>query len=287
MRQLKISKSITIRENHSLEKYLQEISKTILLSAEEEELLAKKIRQGNEAALQQLVVANLRFVVSVAKQYQNQGMSLSDLINEGNVGLITAAKRYDETKGFKFISYAVWWIRQSILQSLAEHSRFVRLPLNKVSLKNKIAREYNALEQKYERAPTVGEIAEHLAIPAIEVESLLAANYKQLSIDAPINEEEDATLMDLLPNNNAGKTDRFLAHTESLSKDISATLSVLSERQRAIIKMYFGIGLDEAYSLEDIAQNFDLSRERVRQIKDNSIEKIKNLTHLDLLRPYL
>lgn len=287
MRQLKISKSITIRENHSLEKYLQEISKTILLSAEEEELLAKKIRQGNEAALQQLVVANLRFVVSVAKQYQNQGMSLSDLINEGNVGLITAAKRYDETKGFKFISYAVWWIRQSILQSLAEHSRFVRLPLNKVSLKNKIAREYNALEQKYERAPTLGEIAEHLAIPAIEVESLLAANYKQLSIDAPINEEEDATLMDLLPNNNAGKTDRFLAHTESLSKDISATLSVLSERQRAIIKMYFGIGLDEAYSLEDIAQNFDLSRERVRQIKDNSIEKIKNLTHLDLLRPYL
>ena len=257
------------------------------MSAEEEELLAKKIRQGNEAALQQLVVANLRFVVSVAKQYQNQGMSLSDLINEGNVGLITAAKRYDETKGFKFISYAVWWIRQSILQSLAEHSRFVRLPLNKVSLKNKIAREYNALEQKYERAPTVGEIAEHLAIPAIEVESLLAANYKQLSIDAPINEEEDATLMDLLPNNNAGKTDRFLAHTESLSKDISATLSVLSERQRAIIKMYFGIGLDEAYSLEDIAQNFDLSRERVRQIKDNSIEKIKNLTHLDLLRPYL
>lgn len=287
MRQLKISKSITIRENHSLEKYLQEISKTHLLSPEEEERLAKKIKQGNEEALQQLIVANLRFVVSVAKQYQNQGMSLSDLINEGNVGLITAAGRYDETKGFKFISYAVWWIRQSILQALAEHSRFVRLPLNKVSLKNKIAKEYNVLEQRYERAPTVLEIAEHMQVAPAEVESLLSANLRQLSIDAPINEDEDATLADLLPNNNAGKTDRFLAHTESLTRDITATLSVLSERQRDIIKMYFGIGFDEACSLEDIARNFDLSRERVRQIKDSGIAKIKSLTQLDLLRPYL
>ncbi len=247
----------------------------------------KKISQGDDAALQQLVIANLRFVVSVAKQYQNQGMSLSDLINEGNVGLITAARRYDETKGFKFISYAVWWIRQSILQALAENSRFVRLPLNKVSLKNKIAREYNVLEQKYERPPTVTEIAEHLHVAPGEVEILLSSSYRQLSIDAPISEDEDTTLVDILPNNNAGKTDRLLAHTESLTRDISATLRVLSERQRAIIKMYFGIGQDEACSLEDIALRFGLSRERVRQIKDNAIAKIKALDQLDLLRPYL
>ncbi|PSK95158.1 sigma-70 family RNA polymerase sigma factor [Taibaiella chishuiensis] len=287
MRQLKISKSITIRESHSLEKYLQEIAKTSLLSAEEEEQLARKIKEGDAEATRQLIVANLRFVVSVAKQYQNQGLGLSDLINEGNLGLVTAASRYDETKGFKFISYAVWWIRQSILQALAEHSRFVRLPLNKVTLKNKIARVFNQLEQQYERAPSAPEIADYLGIPVAEVEALLATNFKQLSIDAPVGEEEDTTLADLLPNHNAGRTDGQLAHTESLNRDITSTLSILSERQSTIIKMYFGIGREEACSLEDIARNFDLSRERVRQIKDNGIEKIRSLNQLDLLRPYL
>lgn len=287
MRQLKISKSITIRESHSLEKYLQEIAKTSLLSAEDEEQLARKIKGGDTDALQQLIVANLRFVVSVAKQYQNQGMGLSDLINEGNLGLVTAASRYDETKGFKFISYAVWWIRQSILQALAEHSRFVRLPLNKVTLKNKMAKASNQLEQQYERAPTAIEIADHLQVPLGEVESLMATNFRQLSIDAPVNDEEETTLADLIPNHNAGRADGRLAHTESLTRDITSTLSVLSERQSTIIRMYFGIGFEEACSLEDIARNFDLSRERVRQIKDSGLEKIRTLNQLDLLRPYL
>jgi RNA polymerase primary sigma factor len=287
MRQLKISKSITIRESYSLEKYLQEIGKVALLSVKEEELLAKKIRQGDNEALQQLTMANLRFVVSVAKQYQNQGIALSDLINEGNLGLITAAERYDETKGFKFISYAVWWIRQSILQALAENSRLVRLPLNKVSLKNKIAKGYNVLEQRYEREPTVNEIADYLEVNQTDVENILITSQRHHSIDAPIMENDDATLVDIMINETATIADRLLTHNESLTKDLISMLGILSDRQRDIIKMYFGIGFDEAHSLEDIAESFDLSRERVRQIKDKAIEKIKSTSHLNLLRSYL
>lgn len=287
MRQLKISKSITIRESNALEKYLQEIGKVALLSVNEEELLAKKIKQGDNEALQQLTIANLRFVVSVAKQYQNQGMALSDLINEGNLGLITAAERYDETKGFKFISYAVWWIRQSILQALAEHSRLVRLPLNKISLKNKIAKGYNVLEQKYEREPTITEIADHLQLNRVDVENILVTSQRHHSIDAPIIDQEEATLVDIMVNETAEIADRFLTHNESLKQDLISTMGLLSDRQRDIIKMYFGIGLEEAYSLEDIAESFHLSRERVRQIKDKAIEKLKHAHHLDLLRTYL
>jgi RNA polymerase primary sigma factor len=287
MRQLKISKSITIRESYSLEKYLQEIGKVALLAAKEEELLAKKIKHGDNNALQELVLANLRFVVSVAKQYQNQGLALSDLINEGNLGLIKAAERYDETKGFKFISYAVWWIRQSILQALAENSRLVRLPLNKISLKNKIAKGYNVLEQKYEREPTVNEIADHLQLNQTDVESILISSQRHYSIDAPIIENEEATLVDIMVNETATTADGLLAHNESLNKDLISILGMLSDRQREIIKMYFGIGLEEPCSLEDIAESFDLSRERVRQIKDKGIEKIKSINQLDLLRSYL
>jgi RNA polymerase primary sigma factor len=286
MRQLKISKSITIRESYSLEKYLQEIGKVALLSVKEEELLAKKIRQGDSNALQQLTLANLRFVVSVAKQYQNQGMALSDLINEGNLGLIIAAERYDETKGFKFISYAVWWIRQSILQALVENSRLVRLPLNKVSLRNKIAKEYNVLEQRYEREPTVNEIADHLQLNQTEVENILITNQRHYSIDAPILEHDEAILIDIIVNETATTADSFLTH-ESLKKDMISILGMLPDRQREVLKMYFGIGLEEPCSLEDIAESFSLSRERVRQIKDKGIERIKNINQLDLLRSYL
>jgi RNA polymerase primary sigma factor len=287
MRQLKISRSITIRESHSLEKYLQEIGKVSLLTPEEEESITKKIKHGDKEALQQLTMANLRFVVSVAKQYQNLGLSLSDLINEGNLGLITAASRYDESKGFKFISYAVWWIRQAILQALAEDSRLVRLPLNKVSLKNKIIREYNVLEQKFEREPSVAELAQHLRLKRNVVEDILSAASRPRSIDAPILEDGEGTLIDVLVNANAPKTDSGLAHDESLSKDIVRSLKTLTSRQRDIVKLYFGIDEEQPYSLEDIALKYDLSRERVRQIKDKAIESLKNNAHLDLLRSYL
>lgn len=287
MRQLKISKSITIRESYSLEKYLQEIGKVPLLPPKEEELLAQKIKQGDNNALQQLVLANLRFVVSVAKQYQNQGMALSDLINEGNFGLITAAERYDETKGFKFISYAVWWVRQSILRALAENSRLVRLPLNKISLKNQITKGSNILEQKYEREATVAELADHLELSHADVERLMATGQRHFSIDAPILDQEEATLVDIMVNEAAPSADRLLAHNESLKKDLRSVLAMLSERQRSVISMYFGIGLEESYSLEYIAESFHLSRERVRQIKDKGIEMIKNNNRLDLLRAYL
>lgn len=287
MRQLKISKSITLRESHSLEKYLQEISKVSMLSPEEEEMVTKKIRNGDQKALQQLTMANLRFVVSVAKQYQNLGLSLSDLINEGNVGLITAASRYDETKGFKFISYAVWWIRQAILQAIAENSRLVRLPLNKVSLKNKLIREYNVLEQKYERPPSVAELAQHLQVKRNVVEGILSNSLKPASIDEPILENEEGTLMDVLINYNAAKVDSKLAHTESLNTDVIRSLNALPSRQRSIIKLYFGIGVEDPLSLEDIAQRHDLSRERVRQIKDKALESLRKSDKLDLLKSYL
>jgi RNA polymerase primary sigma factor len=287
MRQLKISRSITIRESHALEKYLQEIGKVDLISAERESELCIRIRQGDEKALHQLINANLRFVVSVAKQYQNQGVSLSDLINEGNVGLITAAQRFDETKGFKFISYAVWWIRQSILQALAEHSRIIRLPLNKVALNNKIIKANNFLEQQLEREPLAKEVADHLGVELFEVEGVLHATQKCASIDAPIQQDEDATLAELLEDRQVSGPEKTMVHQESLKKDIDAYLLLLTERQRNILKLYFGIGVSAPYSLEDIAAYYSLTRERVRQIKDRALAILRTKQQHRLLKAYL
>ncbi len=287
MRQLKISRSITIRESHALEKYLQEIGKVDLINAEAESELCIRIRQGDEKALHQLVNANLRFVVSVAKQYQNQGVSLSDLINEGNVGLITAAQRFDETKGFKFISYAVWWIRQSILQALAEHSRLIRLPLNKVALNNKIMRANNELEQQLEREPLAKELADHLGIELFEVEGVLNATQKCASIDAPMQQDEEGTLAELLEDRQVTGAEKTVIHQESLKKDIDMYLGILSERQRNILRLYFGIGVSEPYSLEDIAAHYRLTRERVRQIKDKALAVLRTKKQHHLLKAYL
>lgn len=287
MRQLKISRSITIRESHALEKYLQEIGKVDLITAEAESMLCIRIRQGDEKALHQLVNANLRFVVSVAKQYQNQGVSLSDLINEGNVGLITAAQRFDETKGFKFISYAVWWIRQSILQALAEHSRLIRLPLNKVALNNRIMKANNELEQQLEREPLAKELADHLGIELFEVEGVLNATQKCTSIDAPVQHDEEGTLAELLEDRQMIGAEKTMIHLESLKKDINMYLAILNERQRNILKLYFGIGVSEPYSLEDIAAHYQLTRERVRQIKDKALAVLRTKTQHHLLKAYL
>ncbi|BDQ13160.1 sigma-70 family RNA polymerase sigma factor [Sediminibacterium sp. TEGAF015] len=287
MRQLKITKSITNRESQSLEKYLQEIGKVELLEGEEEVLLAQKVKQGDTRALDRLVKANLRFVVSVAKQYQNQGLTLSDLINEGNLGLIKAAMRFDETKGFKFISYAVWWIRQSILQSLAEQSRIVRLPLNKVGLTNKISKAYQALEQEYEREPSPQEIAELLELPIEEVAATMKAGFRHVSIDSPVAEGEDITLIDLLENTNEAQTDEKLAYHESLHVEIERSLGTLTDRQKKVICFFFGIGVERALSLEDIGSRFNLTRERVRQIKDKAINKLKAANRTRQLRYYL
>ncbi len=287
MRQLKITKSITNRESQSLEKYLQEIGKVELLEGEEEVLLAQKVKQGDTLALDRLVKANLRFVVSVAKQYQNQGLTLSDLINEGNLGLIKAAMRFDETKGFKFISYAVWWIRQSILQSLAEQSRIVRLPLNKVGLTNKISKAYQSLEQEYEREPSPQEIAELLDLPVEEVAATMKAGFRHVSIDSPVAEGEDITLIDLLENTNEAQTDEKLAYHESLHVEIERSLGTLTDRQKKVICFFFGIGVERALSLEDIGSRFNLTRERVRQIKDKAINKLKAANRARQLRYYL
>lgn len=287
MRQLKITKSITNRESQSLEKYLQEIGKVELLEGEEEVLLAQKVKQGDTRALDRLVKANLRFVVSVAKQYQNQGLTLSDLINEGNLGLIKAAMRFDETKGFKFISYAVWWIRQSILQSLAEQSRIVRLPLNKVGLTNKISKAYQSLEQEYEREPSPQEIAELLDLPIEEVAATMKAGFRHVSIDSPVTEGEDITLIDLLENTNEAETDEKLAYHESLHVEIERSLGTLTDRQKKVICFFFGIGVDRALSLEDIGSRFNLTRERVRQIKDKAINKLRAANRARQLRYYL
>jgi len=287
MRQLKITKSITNRESQSLEKYLQEIGKVELLEGEEEVLLAQKVKQGDTRALDRLVKANLRFVVSVAKQYQNQGLTLSDLINEGNLGLIKAAMRFDETKGFKFISYAVWWIRQSILQSLAEQSRIVRLPLNKVGLTNKISKAYQSLEQEYEREPSPQEIAELLDLPVEEVAATMKAGFRHISIDSPVAEGEDITLIDLLENTNEAQTDEKLAYHESLHVEIERSLGTLTDRQKKVICFFFGIGVERALSLEDIGSRFNLTRERVRQIKDKAINKLKAANRTRQLRYYL
>ncbi|MEO6736328.1 MAG: RNA polymerase sigma factor RpoD/SigA [Ginsengibacter sp.] len=287
MRQLKISKSITNRESQSLEKYLQEIGKVELISPEEEVLLAGLIRQGDQKALDKLTKANLRFVVSVAKQYQNQGLTLPDLINEGNLGLIKAAQRFDETRGFKFISYGVWWIRQSILQALAEQSRIVRLPLNKVGLTNRISRAFSQLEQEYEREPTAEELASFLEIETEEVSATLGVAARHVSMDSPLSEGEEGTLIDVLENPNADTTDRQIAFKDSLKIEIDRSLSTLTQRQKDVIRYFFGLGIDHPFSLEDIGQHFNLTRERVRQIKDKALTKLRVSSRCNLLRTYL
>jgi RNA polymerase primary sigma factor len=287
MRQLKITKSITNRESQSLEKYLQEIGKVELISPEEEVRLATLIKQGDQKALDRLTKANLRFVVSVAKQYQNQGLSLPDLINEGNLGLIKAAQRFDETRGFKFISYAVWWIRQSILQALAEQARIVRLPLNKVGLTNRIQKAFSQLEQEFEREPSAEELADLLEMDLEEVTSTLGINARHVSMDTPLSEGEEGTLLDVLVNTNAERTDQLLDHTQSLKVEIDRSLGTLTERQKEVICYFFGIGVDHPLSLEDIGEKFNLTRERVRQIKDKAITKLKTQNRAKVLRTYL
>lgn len=287
MRQLKITKSITNRESQSLEKYLQEIGKVDLITPEEEVILAVKIKQGCQSSLEKLTKANLRFVVSVAKQYQNQGLSLSDLINEGNLGLIKAAQRFDETRGFKFISYAVWWIRQSILQALAEQSRIVRLPLNKVGLTNKINKAYSQLEQEFEREPSPEELSIILDINTEEIETTLGVAARHISVDAPFMDGEDSTLLDVLNNPNAISTDMELEHNESLRDEIERSLSTLTDRQKEVLKFFFGLGLEHPLSLEDIGEQFGLTRERVRQIKDKAISKLRSTSRSRLLKNYL
>ena len=286
MRQLKITKSITNRESASLDKYLQEIGREELITAEEEVVLAKKIRDGDQDALEKLTRANLRFVVSVAKQYQNQGLSLPDLINEGNLGLIKAARRFDETRGFKFISYAVWWIRQSILQALAEQSRIVRLPLNQVGSLNKINKAYSKLEQEFEREPSADEIAELLDLPIDKVSDTMKVSGRHVSMDAPFANGEESSLLDVLVNHDSLKADAGLI-MESLSKEIDRALSTLTERERDVVKLFFGIGLNHGLTLEEIGDKFDLTRERVRQIKEKAIRRLRHSSRSKLLQQYL
>ncbi len=285
MRQLKITKSITNRESEALEKYLQEISKEELISAEEEIELAQRIRQGDQNALDRLVKANLRFVVSVAKQYQNQGMSLTDLINEGNMGLLKAAQKFDETRGFKFISYAVWWIRQSILQALAEQSRIVRLPLNQVGAVNKINRAANRFEQEHERKPSTLELSYDTDLPVDKIDEAMAANTRHVSVDAPFSESDDSSLLDLLTNDDIPDTDSSLVD-ESLKTEVSQALMTLSERERNIVKAFFGIGQPEM-TLDEIGMKFGLTRERVRQIKEKALRHLRNNNKYIILKGYL
>lgn len=285
MRQLKITKSITNRESASLDKYLQEIGREELISVEEEVELAQKIRQGDQRALDKLTRANLRFVVSVAKQYQNQGLSLPDLINEGNLGLIKAAKKFDETRGFKFISYAVWWIRQSILQALAEQSRIVRLPLNQVGSLNKIGKALNKFEQENERRPSPEELAETLDVPVEKIADTLKVSGRHISVDAPFVEGEDNSLLDVLTNDDSPMADAGL-NQESLSNEVDRALRQLNEREREILKMFFGIGCQEM-TLEEIGERFGLTRERVRQIKEKAIRRLKSPNRSKLLKGYL
>ncbi len=288
MRQLKISKSITNRESESLEKYLQEIGKVDLITAEEEVRLAVLIKQGDQKALDKLTKANLRFVVSVAKQYQNQGLTLADLINEGNLGLIKAAQRFDETRGFKFISYGVWWIRQSIMQALAEQSRIVRLPLNKVGLTNRISRAYSHLEQEFERTPSMEEIAQYLEVEIDEVHSAMSVASRHVSMDSPLGGgDEEGTLMDVMENVNADAADKQLMFRDSLRQEVQRSLSVLTPRQKEVICYFYGIGVSEAMSLEDLGERYHLTRERVRQIKDKALTKLRTVSKGDLLREYM
>ena len=285
MRQLKITKSITNRESASLDKYLQEIGKEDLITVEEEVELAQRIRKGDQKALEKLTRANLRFVVSMAKQYQNQGLSLPDLINEGNLGLIKAAEKFDETRGFKFISYAVWWIRQSILQALAEQSRIVRLPLNQVGSLNKINKAFSRFEQENERRPSPEELADSLDLPAEKVADTLRVSGRHISVDAPFVEGEDNSLLDVLVNDDSPIADRTLIN-ESLSTEVERALSTLTERERDIIKLFFGINTQEM-TLEEIGEKFGLTRERVRQIKEKAIRRLRHSSRSKLLKTYL
>ena len=285
MRQLKITKSITNRESASLDKYLQEIGKEDLITVEEEVELAQRIRKGDQKALEKLTRANLRFVVSVAKQYQNQGLSLPDLINEGNLGLIKAAEKFDETRGFKFISYAVWWIRQSILQAWAEQSRIVRLPLNQVGSLNKINKAFSRFEQENERRPSPEELADSLDLPAEKVADTLRVSGRHISVDAPFVEGEDNSLLDVLVNDDSPIADRTLIN-ESLSTEVERALSTLTERERDIIKLFFGINCQEM-TLEEIGEKFGLTRERVRQIKEKAIRRLRHSSRSKLLKTYL
>ena len=285
MRQLKISKSITNRESAALEKYLQEIGREELISVDEEVALAQRIKKGDREALEKLTKANLGFVVSVAKQYQNQGLSLQDLINEGNLGLIKAAEKFDETRGFKFISYAVWWIRQSILQAIAEHSRIVRLPLNQVGSVNKINRMRNKFEQENERRPSIDEIAEDMDLPEDKIEDAIKVNARHVSVDAPFVDGEDNSLLDVLPNEDAVMADKLLL-VESLRDEIKRALQILNDRERKIIEALFGIDQPEM-TLEEVGDKYNLTRERVRQIKEKAIRRLRNNTKSKLLRSYL
>ena len=285
MRQLKITRSITNRESEALDKYLAEICKEELLTADEEVELAQRIRKGDRKALERLTKANLRFVVSVAKQYQNQGLSLPDLINEGNVGLIKAAERYDETRGFKFISYAVWWIRQSILQALAEQSRLVRVPLNQMGSMNKINRMLNKFEQENERRPSVEEISEQIDLPEDKVDEAMMASGRQISVDAPFVDGEDNSLLDVLVNDNSPMADKQLV-AESLRSEIANALKMLNERERNIIMSFYGIGCPEM-TLEEIGNKYGLTRERVRQIKEKAIRRLRGNTKNNILKAYL
>ncbi len=286
MRQLKITKQITNRETASLDKYLQEIGKVELITADEEVILAQKIKQGDRAALEKLTKANLRFVVSVAKQYQNQGLSLPDLINEGNLGLIKAAQRFDETRGFKFISYAVWWIRQSILQALAEQSRIVRLPLNKIGSINKINKTFAKLEQEFERDPSQDEIASILEISEDEVKESMKNTSRHISMDAPLIEGEENNLYDILNNDDSPRPDAGLIH-ESLQKEIDRALATLTPREADVIKYYFGLSGEHPLTLEEIGEKFNLTRERVRQIKEKATRRLKHTSRSAILKKYL
>ena len=286
MRQLKISKQITNRESRSLDKYLQEIGKVDLLTPDEEVELAKRIKEGDQIALEKLTKANLRFVVSVAKQYQNQGLSLGDLINEGNLGLIKAAQRFDETRGFKFISYAVWWIRQSILQALAEQSRIVRLPLNRVGSLNKISKTFSELEQKYEREPSPEELAEVLQVTTAEVVDTMKISGRHVSMDAPFVQGEENSLLDVLENDSEETPDQGLM-TDSLRREVQRALSTLTQREADVITLYFGLNGEHALTLEEIGEKFSLTRERVRQIKEKAIRRLRHTSRSKALKPYL
>ena len=286
MRQLKITKQVTNRETASLDKYLQEIGKVDLITAEEEVELAQRVKQGDQLALEKLTKANLRFVVSVAKQYQNQGLTLPDLINEGNLGLIKAAQRFDETRGFKFISYAVWWIRQSILQALAEQSRIVRLPLNKIGSINKINKTYAFLEQSHERPPSAEEIANELDMTIKDVKESMKNSGRHVSMDAPLVEGEDSNLYDVLRSGESPNPDKELIH-ESLRTEIERALETLTPREADVIKLYFGLGNHHPMTLEEIGETFDLTRERVRQIKEKAIRRLKHTSRSKILKTYL
>ncbi len=286
MRQLKITKSITNRESASLDKYLQEIGREELITADDEVELAIRIKQGDHRALEKLVKANLRFVVSVSKQYQNQGLTLPDLINEGNLGLIKAAQRFDETRGFKFISYAVWWIRQSILQALAEQSRIVRLPLNQVGSLNKINKAFSQLEQEFEREPSADELAELLELPEDKIHDTIKVSGRHVSVDAPFSDGEEGTLLDVLQNAESPKADNTLM-SESLQREIERSLATLTERERDVVRLFFGIGMNHGLTLEEIGSKFDLTRERVRQIKEKAIRRLRHTSRSKLLKAYL